>query len=491
MDQKRKELFTLLKGSGINIIFEIANRGLTFLLIVLLTRFFKTEDAGYFFWGFATISMFAIIPMFGLDRGILKLGAKYLADKEYGKVRFIMSRSLVFVVLLSLFIMAGILAVPAARESILLIFIPYIFLSSIQKVFRSVIWATGDMFSLNLSIISETIFRFAILSHIFTPLPINTVVYIYLGAVLINIVIEYLILRSKQPRIFSSPSTRVPLKELINISLPLFFASLTFVLMTNIDTFMIGVFRPMAEVAFYRVAVRSAFFLLLPMTLFSRSLIPHISKEGSFGKQFRHTYHIFNRMILLVSFPLLLIFLLFSEQVAGIFGSDYITLSGIILTILSSGLILNIITGLNAPILSFGNMQKAYFLILLVVLLVNLILNYLLIPRFGALGAAYATAMSYILLSIIISTTVFIKYRFHPFNLSYLTVILIFGLFFTGSKFFLSHFSKNLLTLTITFLSIYLMEFLFIVIFRRKSYEYQVIMKTCRRFRINRSSNDQ
>jgi O-antigen/teichoic acid export membrane protein len=75
-------------------------------------------------------------------------------------------------------------------------------------------------------------------------------------------------------------------------------------------------------------------------------------------------------------------------------------------------------------------LSKYYWFNIIVVSILaisGLILNYILIPQFGIMGAAIATAISIILFNCIKYLFIFIKLRIQPFNFSFVKIFAICG----------------------------------------------------------------
>ena len=88
--------------------------------------------------------------------------------------------------------------------------------------------------------------------------------------------------------------------------------------------------------------------------------------------------------------------ILFHEYILGFFGPNYYK-SKHALLILLSGQIINSLSGSVALYLNMTGRQKILLYFLIVSALANIVLNLILIPKYGMVGAAISTAFSLIL----------------------------------------------------------------------------------------------
>ena len=95
-----------------------------------------------------------------------------------------------------------------------------------------------------------------------------------------------------------------------------------------------------------------------------------------------------------------------------------------------------------------------------VVLVVNIVLNALFIPKYGMIGAALATASAIILMNIIMLVEVILLFKFHPYRLDFFKPFVagclsLAVLIFSGRQIFPSHSVFELVVLILIFLGSY------------------------------------
>jgi O-antigen/teichoic acid export membrane protein len=159
---------------------------------------------------------------------------------------------------------------------------------------------------------------------------------------------------------------------------------------------MLGYFKPASEVGIYRAASQTAFLMIL----FNRSLItmfaPMIANLYSQGnlKEMKQLFQTGTRWNFSLTLPIFLVLAVTSKQILQIFGAEFGT-GWLLLIVLAAGQLTRAgAGGLAMHMLTMSGHQylKLYGDCLLAG--INIALNFLLIPQWGAMGAAIATGLS-------------------------------------------------------------------------------------------------
>jgi O-antigen/teichoic acid export membrane protein len=207
-------------------------------------------------------------------------------------------------------------------------------------------------------------------------------------------------------------------RRLLSFSVPLMVTTGMKLLLSNIDTFAIGVFGTVADVAVYNVAYPLASLLTVALAAFGFVFMPIVSELEADGRddEFVLTYYVVSKWILVLSLPLLLIAVTFPETVIGLtFGSGYARAAPALI-ILSVGFFTHAVTGPSGNALTAIGNTRLIMWDTIVVAVVNLVANLLLVPRLGTLGAAVATALSYGLLNSLYLAQLYRATGTHPFR---------------------------------------------------------------------------
>jgi O-antigen/teichoic acid export membrane protein len=165
------------------------------------------------------------------------------------------------------------------------------------------------------------------------------------------------------------------------------------------------------------------------LTAFNTAFAPMISNlyEQDKMKELSSVYKIITKWILTINLIAFSFFILFSDEIMLFFGSEFIA-GAYALILIGVGQIANVMVGPAGYMLTMtGNPQYSFY-INFIVLFLNISLNYFLIPFYGINGAAIASSLSIGLTNIIKLVLVKVKIGTHPYNFSYIKVILANGL---------------------------------------------------------------
>lgn len=214
-------------------------------------------------------------------------------------------------------------------------------------------------------------------------------------------------------------------KNLLRFSLPLLISSIVAYLLGWTDTLMLGHYLSSRDVGIYNAASPIAQLLTVMMVSAVYLYLPiatDIYAQGDIGG-LNEIYKTITKFIFVLSVPMFLISMAFSKVVISyIFGSAYIGASKILL-ILSVGMIISVILGMNSTSLIVVGESKLNMFADLLAASLNFILNALLIPLFGGIGAAIATSSSLGSSRILRGYWLYKKSGLHPFSYSYLRLL--------------------------------------------------------------------
>ena len=184
-------------------------------------------------------------------------------------------------------------------------------------------------------------------------------------------------------------------KPMLTMAMPLLLVTATSVIAANADTIMLGWLSDTRQVGLYSVAARIAFLTSFFLQVSNASIGPKLAslfadkKLGEIAKMVKQiTFG-----LLLVAFLSLTTFILGGKFILNLWGTEFQEAYRI-LVILSIGQFVNISTGCSGLLLIMCGYEKIHGYVSLTSVTLNLILNFYLINKFGALGAATATAIT-------------------------------------------------------------------------------------------------
>lgn len=211
-------------------------------------------------------------------------------------------------------------------------------------------------------------------------------------------------------------------------------AVMTFML-GKLDIIMIGIFMTPSDVGVYKVALIISSLVLFVMSS-SNSIFPsHISELYHNDKihELRSMYSSITKWIIVSTFPIVVSIIVFSVELLSIFGLEFIS-GAEALVILTIGFCINTIVGSNGYMLNMSGYEKVVLANNASMGIMNIILNVVLIPEYGIVGAAAATSVSVSVISIAKVIEVKILMDIFPYDNSYTPVVVGMLLLVTASS---------------------------------------------------------
>lgn len=204
----------------------------------------------------------------------------------------------------------------------------------------------------------------------------------------------------------------VPLRNVISMSLPMLMTSAFVFVIGETGTIMVGIYRAASEVGYYSAAVKLAMLTTFVLQAINSMAAPKFSELYHQNKM-DELFHIAKKstkMIFWVTTPILLCLVILGKPILTLlFGVKFLAAFEP-LVFLAIGQFINAISGSTGIFMNMTGNHKAFRNIVAVAAVINIILNLMLIPRYGITGAAIAGMVSLGFWNIF--TLLFIKSRF-------------------------------------------------------------------------------
>ncbi len=445
------EFTRIATGAGTSFAGRIMGGALQFLYTVIVVRFLGAQSFGLFMLGLTIISFVGVLGRLGLEPGLVKFVSAYrgVGDKQRvkGVIVLAMGYSLLASILVGivLFLMGDPVIARFFDKPQLGGIIKYLAPSlpflSLMLVALS---ATQGFQTMKYTVYGQNLFWpvaniALVLLFFLLGFELYGVVAAHVLSVALAAILAVYFVRKCFPDLIQTKAVWDPV-QLFRYSVPLLAVVFVYSLLLWTDTLMLGFFRSPEEVGIYNAAMRTALLISLILASFNSIFAPVISdlhnrqEMVKLGRLFKSV----TRWVFGISLPVCLLMAFLSEDIMGIFGQEF--LSGRVpLLILAFAQMVNAGVGSVAVLLAMSGRQSLVLKHTLLAGLLNLILNWVLIPPFGIVGAAVATATSIITVNVVMLGSVWVLYRIHPYNRQYykgfLAAVASFGVLFIVNQF--------------------------------------------------------
>lgn len=407
-------LKTIVKGVGIFFSGMVISKVITFFYRMIIARYFGPEDYGLFSLGLAVLGFAGIFAGLGMWNGVIRYVAYYKAQRDEAGIKGVLTSAFRLVILSSsltsifLFVLSPYIAIKFFHNSELTNLFRIL---SITLPFSTMTGIITSAF-IGLQQVKYRVYITEILDNL-TKL-VSVIVFGILGLRLIGIGFSWLIasvlsfffafylLENKVFSIIKTKTQAISLrKELLSYSVPLVLNGFMAFIITWTDTLMLGYFLSSEEVGIYNAAYPLAFFFTVMPGALAVMFVP-IATEFYINKKFYELEAIhksITKWIFYINFPFFFLAILFSKQILKLlFGNAYVP-GYFALIFLSMGFFMASIVWTSAGMLEVTKRTGYFVLNSSAAAVVNVILNWYLIPRYGITGAAIASAFAYLITS--------------------------------------------------------------------------------------------
>jgi O-antigen/teichoic acid export membrane protein len=189
-------------------------------------------------------------------------------------------------------------------------------------------------------------------------------------------------------------------KETLSDAFPTLIISLTsFILLSSADLWILGAFRPQAEVAIYGSAARLVALISMPLLITNLVLPPIIAEMYAEGRTARleRTVRSYSTLCGVPALLLLIVFVLLGGPILGLVYGAYYQSGTLVLVLLSAGKFAAVWSGSCGAVLQFTGHQRSMLWVNLLISPIFIVGALLMVRDYGPIGVASMTAATMIL----------------------------------------------------------------------------------------------
>ena len=315
-------------------------------------------------------------------------------------------------------------------EIYLWLVIPMVFASTTFSLFSAFIKASLD--TVFATFLQDVLLRILVLIflvlYFFDVLSFPHFMLGFVGAYLINMLILLAYSLSQNYYLPSTSNTYSPfdLKETFTYSFFAFFSGFTMILVSNIDLIMVDMFEGLENAGIYALAMYMGTVITVPRKSLAKIIHPILTKSFNENNltEIKRLYTQSSINQLLFSFIIYIGILSSLDDLYLLLPNEFSEGKPII-AILGLAYLFDLATGSNGQIIITSKYFRFDFISSLILMIGAVLLNYFLIPKYGLIGAAIATATSVGLYNLIKTIFVWFVLRIQPFKWHTLSIIVL------------------------------------------------------------------
>ena len=395
---------------------------LLFGFTIFITNFYSAENVGRYDFVRSTLMVLGGISLMGTNQSIIYYSGLLNARKSIESIRSIYSEMLKIIFTLSLIIL-GFFMIFFNESIINDIFKNRESYSLILKTILTLVFFAVTMLNIDtIRALKKTILS-EMYRSIFRYLPVFIFAIILLKTNNEELLVEVYLLGFLLLSLFSSirvymlfkkidkpndKSESFTITEIFKTSSPMALSAIAYFIMQSIDIIILSIYEGFDQIAYYSVSVKLAMLTTLALMSVNIVIAPRIAEiyENQKMQKLQMLIKHSTRIIFLISICVLSVLFFFSEEILGLFGQGYVIANNALLFLLAAQFF-NALSGPGAIYLNMTGRQKTLNKILVSALIINISLNFYLIPTQGINGAAIATLVSLIIWNTIATVLIY------------------------------------------------------------------------------------
>ncbi|WP_370477429.1 flippase [Tamlana flava] len=411
---KDKNLIELVKGGSVSLVIKLMGMLFGYLSMLFITKYFGAEEWGVYSLCITVLSVAIIFPKFGFDTSLVRIIAELNVKNKQDQISGVLLRSTLISIALSLLVIvaitlfADVVVSKVIKQPEMLYYfkiisiaiIPMALLTIYSSLFQAL--KKTAFFMLFQATLINVVFFILLIFYYNFEIDFSGTFNLYVIAVFIVLIslILFLVITIKKlntDKITKREKPSFGYLKIFKISFPMMMSSSFALLIGWVDIFMLSYYKTTTDIGIYNTTLKLAALSTITLMAVNAIATPkfgefYISKNIAGLKE---TVKNSTKMIFLTSTPILLALIVFARPILGFFGEEF-KVGYLSLIYLCISRFINAISGSVGYLMQMTDQQNQFQNVLIVAFVINLILNYLLIPKYSYEGAAIASGLSMI-----------------------------------------------------------------------------------------------
>ena len=436
-DEQNTLVVTVAENAALGVLGSIVFMLLRFGINVLIIRSLGAGSYGIYVLAATILTIGGAIAVLGVPRAMVRFVSQYRALNDTprlkGTIYWGIGLVLVFstVLCLGLFFLSHFLNLRFFHEPALTPVFKIMVLSLPLSCLGTVIFASlqGIKLIKHRVLVNQVLVPLCRLLCIALAIALGYqlkgVAWSYVLALVLGTILGVFYLIKSFPEILQRGPILYERRKITFFSLPLLFSGLFHTMLNPVSILIMGHFLSATMVGIYATAQRFLPLILIPLGAFNTIFAPIISDLFAQGKrkELENQFKIVAKWVFMTSLPIFTLLIFFSKQILSIFGPSFAAHSHAMI-VLCIGQMIMAGTGSTGLMLVMTGRPQFNLVNSALFCLMGISLNIYMIPRYGIIGAAWVSALSFGTIQLLQLVEVWYLLGMHPFNVDFLKPIL-------------------------------------------------------------------
>ncbi len=420
----------LAKQGSITFAGDVIKKLFGFLIVAVITRLVSPGVYGLFIIAVSLVLLIQTLAGLGLPKAIDYFVPQHLSDDDEASARGVIYTAGAIVLVSSTLVAGGVVLVrwriaelfnePALAFALLLLAVTLPMLA----IYNILLASFNAIKRLKYRVYMRDFVRPTVRLVVTTVLLLAGfgligIVGGYIIGLLIATIVGAVILLRNAPRLLYGPVTASSPRPMLSYAAPLAVAGLIYVILGQIDYFIIGLFDTAEGVGIYRVGYMLAANLLIVFTAISPVFKPLIAEVKQDDERVTRQYRTATRWVAGLTLPLAITLSLGASAYLSLIFTPQYTTATLAVVILAVGYLINVTCGgPDGALLQGLGYSRLVFVNTTLLLGINAIGSALLVPRLGITGAAIGTSLALVIAGLAAISEVYLVRGIHPLTYS-------------------------------------------------------------------------
>ncbi len=432
-NEYKTELRSITKNAGITAFGIFFMNALAFVCNAIITRTLGAESYGLFVLATRIIDFVAVVSTLGFANTIIRFVSFYVGKNDFARAKgtILYSAGVLFLISIliaaALFFLSNIISVNLFSRKDLSPLLRILIISLPFSVTGTAILSSMVGFKLikqhvTLVNVISPLFYLLMLSLIFLMgYRLMGLIYVHAFTAVLMFILAAIVIRKKFLAHHKSVTPIAEKMKLWSFSWPLFLNQLFQKAVQFMPIFILGLYLSNSDIGIYNISFRIALMVSILLNAFSLIFSPTIS--GLFAQKnialISQLYKTTTKWVFTFSLMIFSVIVLFGGPLLSIFGNEF-QHGVLVLLIISFGEMVSASCGLVGNMIVMSGRPRVAFINSFITFLLILLLCFILVPKYGIIGAAISYSISIALVNILRVIEIYFFEKVHPFKISFL-----------------------------------------------------------------------